>query len=73
MLSYIRTTNRDDEDRIWYGVAAMNGDRVESRFDGLTTDAGSVRSLIRRLNNDSASLLHFADIIEDYMACPAAF
>lgn len=70
MLHYMTTTKRDREHRLWYGVAAMQGERVEQRLDELTMDSGSIRQLVQRLNEGHASLLHFAEIAEDYFAYP---
>ena len=50
VLHYMTTTKRDREYRLWYGVAAMQGERVEQRLDGLTMDSGSIRRLVQRLN-----------------------
>ncbi len=67
MLHYMRTTKRDREYRLWYGVAAIQDERVEQRLDGLTTDSGSIRRLVEQLNDGRASLVHFAEIVEDFM------
>ncbi len=48
----------------------MQGERVEQRLDELTMDSGSIRQLVQRLNEGHASLLHFAEIAEDYFAYP---
>ncbi len=73
MLYYQRTTERDRNSRLWYGVAAVLGGRVEQRYDGLTTDLRSVSGLVERLNREQASLVHFADVIEDYLSYPRDF
>ena len=70
MLHYMTTTKRDREHRLWYGVAAMQGERVEQRVDGLTMDRGSIRRLVQQLNEGHASLLHFAELTEVFLAHP---
>lgn len=70
MLHYMTTTKRDREYRLWYGVAAMQGERVEQRLDGLTMDSRSIQRLVQRLNEGHASLLHFAELTEDFLAHP---
>ncbi len=70
VLHYMTTTRRDREHRLWYGVAAMQGGRVQERLDGLTMDSGSIRRLVQRLNDGHASLMHFTEIAEDFLAHP---
>lgn len=68
MLCYMKTTKRDSEHRIWYGVAAVEDGKVTERIDDLTTDDDSVQKLLEDLNTGHASRIHFAEIIEDFMA-----
>ncbi|MDO5549268.1 MAG: DUF6514 family protein [Eubacteriales bacterium] len=68
MVCYRRTTKRDSEHRIWYGVAAVEDGRVVERMDDLTTDDDLVGKLLEQLNTGHASRIHFAEIIEDFMA-----
>ena len=49
MVCYTKTTIRDDEHRLWYGVAAVEDGRVTERIDELTTDDQSVQKLLDNL------------------------
>ncbi|MGN1015170.1 MAG: DUF6514 family protein [Butyricicoccus sp.] len=66
----MRTTKRDREHRLWYGVAAVEDGRVEQRLDELTTDDRSVGRLVDRLNSGKASLVHFPEIVDDFLINP---
>ena len=68
MLRYEKTTTRDSEQRLWYGVAAVNDETAIEQWDGLTTDGESVEQLVEYMNSGQASLIHFAEIIEDFVA-----
>lgn len=68
MVCYTKTTKRDSEHRIWYGVAAVEDGKVAERRDELTTDDRLVRKLLENLNAGKASLIHFSEIVEDFMA-----
>lgn len=73
MVCYMKTTKRDNEHRIWYGVAAIQDGQVQQRLDDLSTDDESVERLVAKLNEGRASLLHFSEIIEDYVAQPMMY
>ena len=68
MVCYTKTTIRDDEHRLWYGVAAVEDGRVTERIDELTSDDQSVQKLLDNLNAGQASPIHFPEIVEDFMA-----
>ncbi len=68
MLHYICTEQKDDSQRTWYGVLAMEDGRAAVHAGQLTRDAQSVRELVARLNEKQASLLHFPELIDDYLA-----
>lgn len=68
MLHYIRTVQKDDEQRIWYGVRALENGTTAAQADQLTTDIQSVQELITRMNRCQASLVHFDELIDDYLA-----
>ena len=68
VVCYTKTTKRDSEHRIWYGVAAVEDGRVTERIDELTTDDQSVQKLLDNLNAGQASPIHFPEIVEDFMA-----
>ena len=68
MLHYIRTIQRDDKQRTWYGVCALEDGAPAAQADQLTMDKQSVQELITRMNRCQASLVHFDELIDDYLA-----
>ncbi len=67
MLYYIRTAQKDGEQRTWYGVRALKDGARAAQADQLTTDMQSVQELITRMNRCQASLEHFDELIGDYL------
>ena len=68
MLHYIRTVQTDDKQRTWYGVRALKDGTPAAQADQLTMDKQSVQELITRMNRSQASLVHFDELIDDYLA-----
>lgn len=68
MLHYIRTEQRDSQQRIWYGVLAVENGRTAAQADRLTLDGDSAQAFVLRMNTGQASLLHFPELIDDYLA-----
>ncbi|HIV68869.1 MAG TPA: hypothetical protein IAA32_08405 [Candidatus Butyricicoccus stercorigallinarum] len=68
MLHYLCTQQRDRQRRTWYGVRAVEDGRTAARADGLTLDGDAARRFVQRMNAGQASLLHFAELIDDYLA-----
>lgn len=68
MLHYIRTEQRDRQQRTWYGVLAVENGRTAAHADGLTLDGDSAQAFVQRMNAGQASLLHFPELIDDYLA-----
>lgn len=68
MLQYIRTEQKDQRQRIWYGVLALEDGKPAAQARQLSTNPWSVQALVARMNEYSASLVHFSDFIEDYLA-----
>ena len=46
----------------------MEDGRTAARADGLTLDGDAARRFVQRMNAGQASLLHFAELIDDYLA-----
>ena len=67
MLHYIRTEQRDRQQRTWYGVLAVENGRTAAHADGLTLDGDSAQAFVQRMNAGQASLLHFLELIDDYL------
>ncbi|WP_394271905.1 hypothetical protein [Butyricicoccus sp.] len=67
MLHYIRTEQRDRQQRTWYGVLAVENGRTAAHADGLTLDGDSAQAFVQRMNAGQASLLHFPELIDDYL------
>lgn len=67
MLQYICTTQRDEMQRTWYGILALENGRTAVKADALSTDGASVQTLVARMNRHQASLLHFDELIDDYL------
>lgn len=68
MLQYIQTQQKDKSQRIWYGVLALEDGKPAAHARQLSTNAWSVQALVARMNEYSASLVHFSEFIEDYLA-----
>ncbi|MDO4286817.1 MAG: hypothetical protein Q4C40_03745 [Eubacteriales bacterium] len=69
MLQYICTEQKDDRQRIWYGVLALDDEgKPAAHADQLTTNGWSAQALVARMNEYHASLLHFSELIDDYLA-----
>ena len=68
MLTYIRTEQKDDRQRTWYGVLALQDGVPAARADLLTTNGWSAQALVARMNDFQASLVHFHELIDDYVA-----
>lgn len=67
MLHYICTQRKDKRQRTWYGVLAKENERTVVQADSLTLDGVSAQALVRRMNAGQASLLHFSELIDDYL------
>ncbi|MDO4175328.1 MAG: hypothetical protein Q4D42_11245 [Eubacteriales bacterium] len=68
MLQYICTEQKDDRQRTWYGVLALDDGKPAARAEQLTTNRWSAHALVERMNVYHASLLHFSELIDDYLA-----
>lgn len=68
MLTYIRTEQKDDRQRTWYGVLALQDGVPAARADLLTTNGWSAQALVARMNDFQASLVYFHELIDDYVA-----
>ena len=68
MLHYIRTEQKDDQQRIWYGVCAVKDGKPAAQANELTLDGASAQVFVQRMNDGQASLLHFDELIDDYLA-----
>lgn len=68
MLSYICTAEKDDSQRTWYGVLALENGRTAAHAGQLTCDGQSAQAFVSRMNDNQASLLHFSELIDDYLA-----
>lgn len=68
MLTYICTEQKDDRQRTWYGVLALQDGVPVAQADQLTTNSWSAQALVSRMNDFQASLIHFHDLIDDYVA-----
>ncbi|MCD8356224.1 MAG: hypothetical protein LUE11_06595 [Clostridia bacterium] len=68
MLQYIRTEQKDDRQRTWYGVLALEDGKPAAHADQLTTNGWSAQALVARMNDFHASLIHFPELIDDYLA-----
>lgn len=67
MLQYIRTVQTDRTQGTWYGVLAVENGKMAARADQLTRDAQSAAEFVLRMNAYHASLLHFFELIDDYL------
>ena len=71
MLEYVAVCDssaENGETKVWNGVAAYDGKRLIAAIPDLTPDFAEAERLAAELNRFGASLLHFHDIIEDYIA-----
>lgn len=68
MLHYICTAQKDELQNTWYGVAAVQNDIIQAHADQLTQDAPAAQLFVRRMNTCGASLLHFPELIDDFLA-----
>lgn len=68
MLMYIRTVQPDEQQRNWYGVQALENGEPAVQAEQLRLDGRSVAKFVKRMNNEHASLVHFFELIDDYLA-----
>ena len=68
MLQFIRTEQKDDRQRTWYGVLALEDGKPAAHADQLSTNGWSAQALVARMNEYGASLVHFSELIEDYLS-----
>ena len=71
MLEYVAVCDSSAESgraNVWNGVAAYDGKRLITAIPDVTPDFAEAERLAAELNRFGASLLHFQDIIEDYIA-----
>lgn len=68
MLHYIRTEQKDAQQRIWYGICAVKDGKPAAQANKLTLDDASAQAFVQRMNTGQASLLHFDELIDDYLA-----
>ena len=50
MLQYIRTEQKDDRQRTWYGVLALEDGKPAAHADQLSTNGWSAQALVARMN-----------------------
>lgn len=65
MMKYVMIEDRDP--RRW-GIAAIEGEHTIDTIADISTDREAVRQMADKLTRGEASILHFRDIIEDFVA-----
>lgn len=72
MIKYVATKlevkDEASRDYILHGIAAMGNGQVIESIDDISTNQQAVLSLVDRLNQCEASLIHFKDIVYDFVA-----
>ena len=70
-VTYVLTTDWhtvDGRSRIFYGIAALDGERILLSARDLSPDRTRVEALIDNCNRLGLSPLHFWDVVEDFLA-----
>ena len=70
-VTYVLTTDWhtvDGRSRIFYGIAALDGETILLAARSLGSDRGRVEALIDNCNRLGLSPLHFWDVVEDFLA-----
>ena len=67
MVTYSQTLWVDEQGRIWYGIAAVRGEKIVAKADSLTMDQELIRGLLEKMNRAALSEYQFYDIVEDFL------
>ena len=67
MTQYRMTASMEADGFLWYGILAQCGNKITAYADSLTRDGYAVGELAQRMNCGHASLLHFMDVIDDFL------
>lgn len=69
MLEYIAVSETDaKEGNISSGIAAYEGEHLVEQIPDITTDHAAAERFAQTLNSMEVSLLHFRDVVEDFVA-----
>lgn len=67
MLRYTYTQQDDEYHRKWYGICALRDGKTVAQARQLTRDKRSVQHLVRQMNTYQPSLMHFSELVDDFL------
>ncbi len=67
MLEYIAVSETDAKEGS-VGIAAYEGAHLIEQIRDITTNRAEAEQLAKKLNQMEVSLLHFRDVVEDFVA-----